>query len=125
LPIFGATLAFLAYNMYPSRIFLGNVGSFLIGSAIGGYFVLANMEMFGVIILIPHIINLLMWIYWGIRKYPYAKFGKLRQDGTIEAPNSLTIKYLVTRIFKVTEPEAVWVCYAITAVFGVIGLVVV
>jgi len=125
LPIFGATLAFLAYNMYPSRVFLGNVGSFMIGAAIGGFFVLANMEMFGVIILIPHIINLLMWIYWVVKKIPHAKFGKLRQDGTIEAPNSLTIKYLVTRIFKVTEPEAVWICYAITAMFGVIGLVVV
>lgn len=124
LPIFGATLAFLAYNMYPSRIFLGNVGSFMIGGAIGGYFVLANMEFFGMIILIPHIVNFLMWIYWIVKKYPHIKFGKLMPDGTIEAPNSLTIKYLVARIFKVTEPEAVMICYAITALFGVIGLVV-
>jgi len=124
LPIFGATLAFLVYNMYPSQVFLGNVGSFLIGGAIGGYFVLANMEMFGVIILMPHIINFLMWMYWIAKKIPHTKFGKLRKDRTIEAPNALTIKFLVSKTLRLTEPEAVWVCYGITAVFGAIGLII-
>lgn len=124
LPIFGALLAFLTYNMYPSRIFLGNIGSFLIGGAVGGYFVLANMEFFGAIILIPHIVNFFMWMYWVIRRIPHTKFGKLRKDMTIEAPNWLTIKFLVSKLFRVTEAEAVWICYGITVVFGVLGLVV-
>lgn len=124
IPVFGALLAFMAYNMYPSQVFQGNIGSFLIGGAIGGYFVLANMEMFGMIILIPHIINFLMWMWWVISKKPHKKFGKLRKDGTIEAPNYLTVKFLVSKMFRVTEPEAVWVCYAMTAVFGAIGLLI-
>ena len=124
-PILGALTAFMYFNWYPSRIFLGNIGSFLIGSALGAYLVLSNIEFFGVIILIPHIVNFLMWMYWCkiMHKEPHVKFAGVREDGTINPPNGLTIKYLAAKWFKVTEPKAVIICYGITAVFGVIGLV--
>lgn len=124
-PLIGALAAFMYFNKYPSRIFLGNVGTFLIGAGLGGYLVLSNIEIFGIIILIPHIINFLMWIYWCKIMYrePHVKFGKIRDDGTIEPPNGLTVKYLVTKLFKVNEPKAVYICYGITIVFGVIGLI--
>jgi len=125
LPVIGALAAFMYYNWYPSKVFLGNTGPFLIGSALGGFLVLANMEFFGIIILIPHIINFLMWVYWCfvMSKVPHVKFGKLRDDGTISPPNGLTVKYLVTKLFRVNEPQAVFICYAITIVFGTIGLI--
>jgi len=125
-PILGALAAFMYFNKYPSKIFMGNIGAFLIGSALGAYLVLSNIEFFGVIILIPHIINYLMWIYWVkiMHREPHVKFARLRKDGTIKPPNGLTIKYLVAKIFRVTEPQAVWMCYSLTIVFGVVGLVV-
>jgi len=55
-------------------------------------------------------------------KVPHIKFGTLREDGTIKPPNGLTIKYFVTKLFKVNEPQAVLVCYGITGFFCVIGL---
>ncbi|MBU1270005.1 MAG: hypothetical protein KJ583_03175 [Nanoarchaeota archaeon] len=126
-PIFGSLLAFMYYNKYPSKVFLGNVGSFLIGSALGAYLVLSDIELFGVVILIPHIINFLMWMYWTriMHREPHVKFAKVKRNGIIEPPNGLTIKYLVTKWFKVTEPQAVYICYALTAVFGVLGLMIV
>ncbi|MFH0861087.1 MAG: hypothetical protein V1921_07790 [Candidatus Altiarchaeota archaeon] len=33
--------------------------------------------------------------------YPHVKFAKLREDGTIEPPNKLTLKYIVTHYFRV------------------------
>lgn len=126
LPAIGAIAAFLYFNRHPSKVFLGNIGSFLIGSALGAYLVLSDIEFFGVIILIPHIINFLLWIYWchNSEKYPYKKFAKLRKDGTIEAPNYLTLKFIVAKLFRTTEKQAVLICYGITIFFCIIGLIV-
>ncbi len=125
LPIVGSMTAFLFYNFYPAKVLMGNVGTFLVGAGVGGFLVIAGMEFFGVIILIPHIINFLMWIYWSknMHKIPHKKFGKVNGDGTLKAPNKLSMKYLVSNTLKVTEPTAVLICYAITVVFGCLGLV--
>jgi len=61
-PILGAMVAFMYFNKYPSKIFLGNVGTLMIGASLGGFIIFQNMEIFGVIILIPHIINFLMFV---------------------------------------------------------------
>jgi UDP-N-acetylglucosamine--dolichyl-phosphate N-acetylglucosaminephosphotransferase len=124
LPVIGALGAFMLYNKYPSRLLLGNVGQFLIGGALGAYLVLANIEWFGVVLLIPHIVNFVLWLYWCrmMHKVPHVKFAPVRRDGTIDAPNGLTMKYLVAKWFRVNEWQAVLVCYGITFVFGVVGL---
>jgi len=131
IPILGALLAFMYYNKYPSQIFLGNAGSLLIGSAIGAALILFNMEIFGIIILIPHIVNFLMWCVWVVlmkmhpNKHPHIKFAEVRKDGTVNPPNVLTIKYALCKIFRLKESSAVWILYGLTVVFGIIGLVVV
>jgi UDP-N-acetylglucosamine--dolichyl-phosphate N-acetylglucosaminephosphotransferase len=124
-PILGGLLAFLWYNKYPSRIFPGNSGSLVYGAAVGGLIILYGMEIFGVIILMPHIINFLMWIYWlaNMRIYPHIKFARVLPDGTIKPPNKLTMKYLVTSLLKVNEPEAISILYAITTFFCILGVI--
>ena len=123
IPIFGSLLAFMWYNKYPSRIFLGNSGTSMLGAAVGGLLVLYGMEFFGVFILIPHIINFLLWIYWLIKKYPHIKFAKVRIDGTIKPPNKLTLKYMVTHYLRVGELRALLILYGITTVFCILGLI--
>jgi len=124
-PILGSLSAFMYFDFYPSKIFLGNVGSFLIGSALGAFLVINNMLWFGVTILIPHIINFLMWVYWKatMHKNRFAKFGRLNIDGTIEPPNNLTLKFLVANLFKTNEWQTVLFCYGLTTVFCVLGLI--
>lgn len=123
MPVFGALLAFFWFNKYPSRIFEGNVGSFTFGSAIGGLLVLYNMEFFGALILIPHIINFLMYTYWRVRGYSHVKFGKIRKDGTIAVPNNLTLKWVFPYYFRLTEKQSIWIMYALTSLFCLIGII--
>ncbi len=123
-PILGASLAFLYYNKYPSKIFEGNCGSLMLGSALGGLIVLNNMEVFGVIILIPHIINFLMYVVWKVRKVGEIKFGQLREDGTLKVPNPLTMKWILPYYHRVTEQQAILVLYLLTAVSGAFGLII-
>jgi UDP-N-acetylglucosamine--dolichyl-phosphate N-acetylglucosaminephosphotransferase len=124
MPIFGAVLAFMFYNKYPSKIFLGNSGTLMLGSAIGGLLILNNMEIFGVVILIPHILNFLMYIYCLITKKPTIKWGSVDEKGYLKVPSKIAaLKYTIAYYMKVTEPQAVLILYGITTLFGFLGLI--
>lgn len=118
----GATLGFHLFERYPSRIFWGNVGSLTVGSAIGVLIVMEGFIVSGFIMLLPHTINFLMYVYWRVKKFPQVKFGKIRDDGTLEVPNNLTLKWVLPYYRRVTEKQATYAMYAVTAVFCVIGI---
>ncbi len=120
----GATLGFYLFERYPSRIFWGNVGSLTVGASIGTMIVMQGFIISGFIMLLPHTINFLMYVYWRIKKYPQAKFGKVRDDGTLEVPNNLTLKWVLPYYRRVTEKQAIYAMYAVTAVFSAIGILI-
>ena len=128
----GALLVFLYYNWYPSKIFDGNVGAFTMGSSVGLAIVLGGFYISGFIMLIPHTLNFLMYVYWRFmrllkpedEKYGIVKFGKVRKDKTIEAPNPYTLKWFLPYYFKISERKIVLSMYTLTSVFCVIGLMV-
>ena len=122
--ITGATLGFHLYERYPSRIFWGNIGSLTVGSAIGVMIVMKGFIFSGFIMLLPHTINFLMYVYWRARKYPQVKFGKVRDDGTLDVPNNLTLKWVLPYYTNVTEKQATYAMYAVTAVFCIIGILI-
>ncbi|MBT3463706.1 hypothetical protein HN827_08840 [archaeon] len=126
LPVFGALTAFLPWNIYPAKMLEGNVGSFLIGGAIGASLIALNMEIFGIFILIPHIINFIMdTLTIAILKKKDVKFGNLRKDGTIEAPPSMkfkSLKFLLVSWFRLTESQATNMLMFLTASFCILGL---
>lgn len=122
--ITGATLGFHIFERYPSRIFWGNIGSLTVGSAIGVMIVMKGFIFSGFIMLLPHTINFLMYVYWRARKYPQIKFGKVRDDGTLEVPNNLTLKWVLPYYRNVTEKQATYAMYAVSAVFCIIGILI-
>ncbi len=124
MPMLGALAAFFFFEKYPSKIFLGNCGSLLLGSVLGSLLILNNLELFGVIIMIPHIVNFLMYIVWRLKKVGEVKFGKIRPDGTIEVPNRLTLKWVFPYYFRMTEQQATLAMFLITVAFGILGLVI-
>jgi UDP-N-acetylglucosamine--dolichyl-phosphate N-acetylglucosaminephosphotransferase len=126
LPILGAFIAFNPNTFYPAKILEGNVGQFMVGAAIGGFLIINNLEIFGIIILIPHIVNFILdtWVL-AIRKIPDAKFGSVAKDGIIIAPKSVrfkSIKYILTYYMRLREKEAVYIIYGITILFCIIGV---
>ena len=126
----GATSGFLWYNRYPARIFLGNVGSLSLGAAIGAAIVVSGFVVSGFIMLIPHTTNFLMYAYWRVqhklhpedKRWNIEKFGKVRDDGTLEVPNCLTLKWMLPYYCKMTEKQAVLAMYALTILFCVAAL---
>jgi len=128
LPIFGALTGFIKYNIYPAKAHDGNVGAFLIGGSIGAALLALNLEIFGIFILIPHIINFLMdtWTII-IRKKKDVRFGKIRADGTIQAPPTMkykSLKFLIVSLFRLTEKQATMWLWLLTAVFCAAGIII-
>jgi len=118
----GATLGFLWYDRYPSRIFWGNIGSLTIGAAIGITIVTQGFLVSGFVMLIPHTVNFLMYFFWRLARLPPAKFGKVGPDGKLTVPNPLTLKWVLPYYFKLTEREATWAMYAVSAIFATAGV---
>jgi UDP-N-acetylglucosamine--dolichyl-phosphate N-acetylglucosaminephosphotransferase len=119
----GALLAYFFFENYPARILWGNLGALSVGAAIGALIVTQGFVVSGFIMLIPHTANFLMYVYWRLnkQKYPLTKFGHLRDDGTIEVPNPLTLKWVLPYYFRMTERHGAYAMYGLTAVFCVIG----
>jgi len=127
MPIFGATIAYYHFDKYPSKIFWGNSGSLLVGAAIGGYIILTNAEIFGIILLIPHIIDFLMFLVYNVirrKKFEKVKFGTIRSDNTINAPTPFKMKFLFPYFFRLTEKQNVWIMYSLTFLFGTVVITI-
>lgn len=126
----GAQVTFFWYNKYPSKILEGNIGSLAVGAAIGAALVIQHYLIAGIIMLMPHIINFLMYVYWRTMnsrhpddpRWKIAKFGKVRPDGTLEVPNQLTLKWVLPYHFRMTEQQVVYSMYLLTLAFCVVGL---
>lgn len=119
----GALAGYFWFEKYPSRIFWGNVGALSVGAAIGAMMVTQGFVISGFIMLIPHVVNFLLYVYWrmNIRRYPMAKFGRVSKDGRLEVPNPLTLKWVLPYYTRMTEREGSLAMFGITAIFCVIG----
>jgi len=119
----GAVAGYFIFEKYPSRIFWGNIGALSVGAALGAMIVTQGFIISGFFMLIPHTINFLLYVYWRLRtdKYPIAKFGKVREDGTLEVPNPLTLKWVLPYYFRMTEKTAGYAMFALTGVFCIVG----
>ncbi|MEM2905755.1 MAG: hypothetical protein QW057_05320 [Candidatus Bathyarchaeia archaeon] len=53
----GTVLAFFWYNRYPSRVFSGDIGSLSVGAAIGAIVVMGQLEVVGIVAMMPQIMN--------------------------------------------------------------------
>jgi len=122
----GSLAAYWLFERYPARIFWGNIGALSIGAAIGATIVIEGYIFSGFVMLIPHTVNFLLYVYWRLRpkRYPIAKFGKIREDGTLEVPNPLTLKWVLPYFFPMTERQGVTVMYALTGIFCFIGFLI-
>ncbi|MFH0978572.1 MAG: hypothetical protein V1837_04690 [Candidatus Woesearchaeota archaeon] len=126
LPCFGALLVFYFFNKYPASFHEGNVGAFMIGSTLGAFLIISKLEVFGLLLLLPHIVNFILdtWVLT-IRKVPDVKFGRVRRDGTIEVPYTVrhkSLKFIAAHYLKLTESSAVWLLYIPTIICGLIGV---
>ncbi len=127
MPILCALIIFFCHNKYPSKILDGNIGAFLMGSALGAFLIINKLELFGMFVLIPNIITLVLDFHvLGIKKIPDKPFPEPRKDGLIIPNKSMrfkSFKNLVCTLIPLTEKKATILILSITALLCVVGVI--
>jgi UDP-N-acetylglucosamine--dolichyl-phosphate N-acetylglucosaminephosphotransferase len=56
----GALLAFLKWNSFPAKVFIGGSGTFFIGAVLASSIVVGSIKVVGIIALFPYILNFIL-----------------------------------------------------------------
>ncbi|MCK5234870.1 MAG: hypothetical protein KAJ88_03420 [Candidatus Aenigmarchaeota archaeon] len=125
-PLVFVLLAFLYFNKYPAKIFPGDSGTFMIGIMLAVVVILGNIELIGVILIIPHIFNLIIYYYGyfkrGAEKTRSERFGSVDKQGYLVVPNRFFLPWLIASFQKTTEKRAIYSLYLIELVFVLIAI---
>jgi UDP-N-acetylglucosamine--dolichyl-phosphate N-acetylglucosaminephosphotransferase len=112
--LLGSLLGFLYFNWTPAKILPGNSGSYFAGTALAAIAIIGNMEKAAIIMITPYIIELVLNAK---TKFKAESFGRLRTDGTLEAPRVDSLTHLVMRLGRFKEWQVVSILMLIQAVF--------
>lgn len=130
LALLGVLLAFYAYNKYPARVFPGDTGSLAVGAGIGALAIIGSMEVIGVVLLLPHIMNA-FYILSGLKKLSrhelWARPIQLLEGGELAATDSLDAPITLTRMIlaegPISEQRAIKVLFSLTAFCSFLALI--
>jgi UDP-N-acetylglucosamine--dolichyl-phosphate N-acetylglucosaminephosphotransferase len=90
----GALSAFIWFNKYPARIFIGDVGTLSIGACIVSAVIIGNFEMAGVIVMIPYLVD---FVIKAKNKFPREIDFTSLKGGKLVASRSVGLPSLIMR----------------------------
>lgn len=110
--LFGASIAFLIFNMFPAKVLPGDVGRLPLGAAMASALILGNMDRLAIIMYMPFLLNFLLYIVYLVyvkrKGIEYVKFATPREDGTLEVVGPFTIYWILPHFSKnITEKRNV------------------
>jgi UDP-N-acetylglucosamine--dolichyl-phosphate N-acetylglucosaminephosphotransferase len=97
-------LVMVLFNLYPSKMIPGDSFTYFAGTGLVAAMILGNMEAFGIIVFFPWVIEFFLHL---IRKFKVTDLGKLKKDGTFEAPYGKKI-YSWTHFIMNLKPMKEW-----------------
>ncbi|NHI92314.1 MAG: hypothetical protein EAX96_07405 [Candidatus Lokiarchaeota archaeon] len=113
LTFLGTLIAYYYYNKNPARIFSGDTGSLLVGASIAFTIIMADLEIVGIIALLPLIINSFQTLrsIGGLKeKSEFNRPTRILEDGRLDISESdnvpLTLAGLIMVKGPITEKEA-------------------
>jgi UDP-N-acetylglucosamine--dolichyl-phosphate N-acetylglucosaminephosphotransferase len=81
----GALLGLLYFNWYPSKVFVGDVGTLSIGAIIAAAVIVGNFEWAGIIVITPYVVD---FVIKAIHRFPSRGWwGELGEDGKLYCPH--------------------------------------
>lgn len=80
----GGSLGLLLFNWYPARVFVGDVGTLSLGAILATACIVGDMELAGVIIILPYGLDFLLKAAHGFPSTGW--WGVLGEDGRLRCP---------------------------------------
>ncbi len=119
----GALLGFWILKKPPASVFPGDMLTYSVGALIASMAILGNFEKIAVIVFIPYIIEVLLKVRGGLKKY---SFGIPRKNGTLKMPYNKIygLEHLAIKILgnNATEKKVVYLIYLFQILFILVGL---
>ncbi len=122
-------IAFYIFNMYPAKVFPGDVLTYSVGALIAVIAILGNIEKIALFFFIPYILEAILKIKGGIRNIH--NFGVPNEDGSLELRYkkiySLThLSLFILKKFKkkVYEREVVYLIHGFQIIIILIGFLI-
>jgi UDP-N-acetylglucosamine--dolichyl-phosphate N-acetylglucosaminephosphotransferase len=116
-----ALLAFLAFNIYPAKIFPGDVGNLTIGVVLASTVIIGNIESAGAILVIPYVID---FFIKAKNRFPHT-YQEIRGGGKLY-PKEGKVKGFVHLIMKladgITEKNLSLVFIGMELVFALVAI---
>jgi UDP-N-acetylglucosamine--dolichyl-phosphate N-acetylglucosaminephosphotransferase len=76
-------VAFLRYNWYPAKVFIGDVGALTIGTMLAAAAITGNFETAGIIVMAPYILE---FFIKAKNKFPSRGWWGVYRDGKLYCP---------------------------------------
>jgi len=119
----GALLGTLAFNWYPAKVFVGDVGTLSMGAIIAASVMIGGFQAAGLIVIIPYVLDFLLK---AAHRFPSKGWaGELGVDGKLRCPahGPVSLPQLVMKLTGgVKERTLVLILVGIEAVFGVLAV---
>ncbi len=127
----GAAIGLYAFNRYPAKVFIGDIGTLGMGAALAAGIVLGHIELYGVIAILPAFYEGFATFYYSqIQCVPDRRHAchhpVIRDDGKLEPPKGAeryTLAYLLLSTKPMTEQQLVRTLlglYSLTAFAAII-----
>ena len=119
----GALLAFLRFNWYPAKVFIGDIGTLLIGGALAVAVIVGNLESAGTILVVPYLFDFVIKAY---HKFPSTGWwGECGQDGKLH-PLGGKVRGLCQLVMKmsrgISEQRLVMAFIAAEVLFALLAI---
>ncbi len=102
--LLASTFAFLLFDRFPAKILTGDSFTYYFGAAFAATVIIGNMEIFGIVVFIPWIVEAFLHLR---RKFNVTDLGKLKSDGTFAPPYGKKV-YSWTHFFMNLKPMREW-----------------
>ncbi|MBU0532124.1 hypothetical protein KKB44_01390 [Candidatus Micrarchaeota archaeon] len=121
LSMLGALVGFLCFNIYPSKIFPGDVGNLTIGASLATAVIVGNLETAGAILVIPYVID---FFIKAINKFPSRGWGGIYNGGKLYSPPKPVglAQYIMKLSNGITEKKLAFVFMLMECVCAIIVL---
>jgi len=114
----GSLLAFLKFNIYPAKIFIGNSGTYLIGAVIASAIIVGTIKTVGLIACAPYIINACLRLLGGLKW----TVGNLTADGKVVCDKVTALWGVFMYKKPISEKALVLRCWLLQLVFGLLAV---
>ena len=126
----GAALGLYAFNRYPARVFVGDIGTLGMGAALAGAIILGHIETYGLIAIMPAFYEGFATAYYSlVKKVKNRRFAchhpVIGPDGKLQPPGGAeryTLAYLILSKRPMTERRLVRTLFCLYATSGLVAV---